>query len=226
MIYTCIVQPQTVQSESTFYGDVESFNYIRVLRGYVQLQNDSTVIRLRNVRFSVMYTERISERVVIGNQPLTYGLTAQPIEQLPYMIHFTWLNNVPRREHQSVVLKVPHAQVTNNNHEGYPSAAGNPVPSVFNIMHQGTYAYSTHASLKSYFQFVSNYKDAQIVGSTQEQKLDQAQWYYEVERDVVLHEESMFGGTTLEFEIVMTNCRGKRVGDRFLPPVEVEFEIL
>jgi hypothetical protein len=50
-------------------------------------------------------------------------------------------------------------------------------------------------------------------------------WFYNIQRDVPVARKELQYEDLVEFEIVMTNVRGKRIIGHYLPPVEIEFEL-
>lgn len=210
MRYTAFCLPTKEIGNVSYYGDIEAFDLVRVLVGQLSLTAAASLIRLKCIRFSIFHPEQYTDPNV--------GLLPKNIENLPYMVHFKWRNvDGVRNELQKQVLKIPNAQTikVDNDQPDFPDN--------FNVIHDGTYVYSTHATLKSSFQYFQRFHAH--LDQSLHQVNDQGQFFYELDRDVVVMESDLLDGQMLEFEIVLTNGRGKRVIDRYAPPVEVEFEV-
>lgn len=221
-VITCLVEPKSQLSYIQYYEDIESFEYVKVLKGEFKCPDVVNEIRLRAIRFSMMHTEQWQDfnensNYLKGFYDVSKHLTAQTVEKLPYMVHVIIRNAYKMHTNDSKVLTPPWiATRAEGQHQ-------EPQPANFNTKLDTSFTYSTHADLQSFFQC-----DLQKSHLENWERSYSAQmsWYYNIQRHVPIALVNLGYEDTVEFEIIMTNVRGKRIIGHYLPPVEVEFELL
>jgi len=229
-IITCFVEPVSEVSNIQTYEDIESYQYIKVLKGSFVCPSGISQIWLRAIRFSCMYTEQWQSlkeekqdpapiNIQLGFYDVSKHLTAQTVEKLPYMVHVVLPEHSKMQFHESKVLKPTWTQ-SSSDPVGQHQVGFEPN---YDVKMSATFHYSTHAELHSFFNYVP-YKEH--VETFERSTQNQMAWYYNIQRQVQIARVNIDYQDDVQFEIVMTNVRGKRIIGHYLPPVEVEFEVI
>lgn len=228
-LVTCLIEPANEVSDIHHYQDIESYTYLRVLKGSFMCPDYVSEIRLKCIRFSILYSEQwqdeVKNQVDPGIADPTVGfyagnrhLNAQTVEKLPYMVHI-YVKDMPHMRTVDSKTMTPAwiatARMSNDQEAELPN---------FNTTLDTKFHYSTHAELHSFFNFApvkqTHFKVWEQVHSTQ------MGWYYNMQRNVPIGRKELQYEDPVEFEIIMTNVRGKRIIGHYLPPVEIEFELV